>query len=84
MLREQSQFMLVIYFKLFLELGLICQTGIYHDSNMLFRSWGAWHILPTYEQLLTTTKFVSSKFVAGMKKNQTVEPLLSVIRCVNT
>jgi hypothetical protein len=35
--------------------------------NMLFQSWEAWHILPTNELILTITKFVSSKFVAGMK-----------------
>ena len=40
---------------------------MYHALNMLFQSWEAWHILPTYEQILTITKFVSSKFVAGMK-----------------
>jgi hypothetical protein len=37
---------------------------------MLFRSWEAWHILPIYEHILTIlsiTKFVSTKFVAGMK-----------------
>jgi hypothetical protein len=27
-LRAQSQFMLVIYFRLFLELDLVCQTGM--------------------------------------------------------
>jgi hypothetical protein len=32
MLRRQSQFM--IYFRLFLELDLVCQTGMYHDSNI--------------------------------------------------
>jgi hypothetical protein len=42
---------------------------MYYDFNMLFRSWEAWHILPTYEQILTITKFVSSKFVAGIKRN---------------
>jgi hypothetical protein len=36
---------------------------MYHDSNMLFQPWEAWHILPTYEQILNITKFVSSKFV---------------------
>jgi hypothetical protein len=28
MLRGQSQFMVVIYFRLFLELNLVCQTGM--------------------------------------------------------
>jgi hypothetical protein len=54
---------------------------------MLFWSWEAWQILPNYEQILTITKFVSSKFVAGMKRNRKLniqQPLLSVIRCVNT
>jgi hypothetical protein len=32
MLREQSQFM--IYFRLFLELNLVCQTWMTHDSNI--------------------------------------------------
>jgi hypothetical protein len=32
MLREQSQFM--IYFRLFLELNLVFQTGMTHDSNI--------------------------------------------------
>jgi hypothetical protein len=44
------------------------------------------HTLTTYEQILTITKFVSSKFVAGMKRKHTVkkQTLLSVMRCVNT
>jgi hypothetical protein len=31
---------------------------------------GVCHILPTYEQILTITKFVSIKFVAAMKRNR--------------
>jgi hypothetical protein len=34
MLRGQSQFMAVIYFRLFLELGLVCQTGMEQGSNI--------------------------------------------------
>jgi hypothetical protein len=34
---------------------LFCQTWMHHDSNMLFWSWEAWHIIPTYEQILTIT-----------------------------
>jgi hypothetical protein len=49
---------------------LFCQTCMYHALNMLFQSWEAWHILPAYEQIFTITKFVSSKFVAGMKRNR--------------
>jgi hypothetical protein len=42
-----------------------------------------WHILSTYEDILTITKFVnflSSKFVGGMKRIATV--LLSVIKYI--
>jgi hypothetical protein len=34
MMRGQSQFMIVIYFRLFLELDLVCQTGMKQDSNI--------------------------------------------------
>jgi hypothetical protein len=68
--------------QIFESLYIVCQKGIKHDSNMLFWSWEVWHILPTYEQILTITKFVSSECVAGMKL--TFKPLLSVIRGVNT
>jgi hypothetical protein len=36
---------------------------------MLFRSGEGSHILPTYEQILTITKFLSSKYGAVMKRN---------------
>jgi hypothetical protein len=49
---------------------------------MLFWSWEVCHIFPTYDQILTISKFVSSKFVGGMIR--TVKPFLSVICCVNT
>jgi hypothetical protein len=32
---------------------LFCETCMYHALNMLFQSWEAWHILPTYEQILS-------------------------------
>jgi hypothetical protein len=56
--------------QIFESLGLVCQTCMYHAVNILFWSWEAWHILATYEQMHTSTitKFVSSKFVAGMKR----------------
>jgi hypothetical protein len=37
---------------------------------MLFWSWEVWHILPNYEQILAITKFVSSKFLAEIKRNR--------------
>jgi hypothetical protein len=37
---------------------------------MLFWSWEVGAIFPTYEKIFTITKFVSSKFVAGMKTNR--------------
>jgi hypothetical protein len=39
---------------------------------MLFRSWEACAILPTYEQILTITKFVSSN-LWGNENKQTVK-----------
>jgi hypothetical protein len=55
--------------QIFESLYLVCQTE-YYDSNMIFRSWEVCTIPPTYEQMLTITKFVPSKFVAGMKRNR--------------
>jgi hypothetical protein len=46
--------------QIFESLGLVL-------LNMHIQSWEAWHILPIYEHILTITKFVSSKFVAGIK-----------------
>jgi hypothetical protein len=62
--RDVTRFKFMNHYILFVKQGfnmiqifelwdLVCQTGIKHDSNMLFRSWEAWHILPTYEQILT-------------------------------
>jgi hypothetical protein len=39
--------------KLFESLDLVCQTWMYHDSNMLFWSWEVCAILPTYQQIWT-------------------------------
>jgi hypothetical protein len=60
----------VTWFKYLNHWILFCQTCMYHSLNMFFQSWEAWYILPTYEQILTITKFVSSKFVARMKRNR--------------
>jgi hypothetical protein len=39
--------------QIFESLNLVLSKKINHTLNMLFQSWEAWHILPTYEQILT-------------------------------
>jgi hypothetical protein len=46
MLRGKSRFMILINFRLFLELDLVFQKGMYHLPNLLFRSWKVLHIFP--------------------------------------
>jgi hypothetical protein len=71
LLRGQSKLMIATYYILFLELDLVlqsCQGWIIMIQiirimtifpKFLYWSWELWHIIPTYKQILTITKFVA-------------------------
>jgi hypothetical protein len=86
LLKEQSQFMIVIYFRLFLELDLFSCIPIDQNNFLGHKKYGTYFplMIKYYPSLIFLFKyvFVLSKFVAGMKR--TVKPLLSMNKCVNT